>query len=54
MPQEEVAVDVAATVANMVEVAVAPRDTDVTVRVVVVTFPGPGDSWEPRKSHDVS
>lgn len=44
---------VATTVATRVEVAAAPRETDVTVRVVAVRFPRPGDSWDPRKSHDV-
>lgn len=53
MPQDGVAVAVATTVATRVEVAAAPRETDVTVRVVAVRFPGPGDSCDPRKSHDV-
>lgn len=53
MPQDGMAVSVATTVAIRVEVAVAPRETDVTVRVVVVRFPGPGYSREPRKSHNV-
>jgi hypothetical protein len=48
-----VAVAVAVVVGTIVEVAVAPREIDVTVRVVVVRFPGPGESWDPRKSHDV-
>jgi hypothetical protein len=53
MPQDGAAEAVATTVETTVEVAVTPRDMEDTVRVVVVRFPGPGVSWDPRKSHDV-
>lgn len=44
MPQEGDAVAVATTVVTRTEVAVAPRVVEETVRVEVVTFPGPGES----------